>query len=156
MSNNPFDFTKMFTQFDATSATSAMNEQMQKMFSQYQIPNVNMKSIAEAQQKNIDAVTAANRAAFDGMQELMTCQAKIMQEAMKEGADMVSNLDIKGEPKDISDKQTKIVEAAMKKGFENAADLGDIVTNTQKETSKLITERFEAAMKEIKDSAPAK
>ncbi len=153
MSNNPFDFSSMFTQFDPASA---MQNQMQKMFNQYKLPNIDMKSILETQQKNMDAVTAANRAAVEGMQELMKFQSKIIQEAMKEGTNIVQNLNISDEPGDLSKKQSEIVEETMQKAFANAADMSDIVTKTQKETSKLITERFDAAMKELKDSVPGR
>jgi phasin family protein len=155
MSNNPFDFTKIFTQYNPT----AMNEQMQQMFSQFNLPNVDMKAITESQQKNIDAVTAANRAAVDGMQELIQCQATILQEAMKEGASMLSNINVPNvpsEPAEFSQQQSKLVEETMQKALANAANLSDIVTKTQKETSQLLTQRFDAAMKELKDSVPAK
>lgn len=153
MSNNPFDFTKVFTQYDP----AAMNEQMQKMFSQFNMPNVDMKAITESQQKNIDAVTTANRVAVEGMQELMQYQAKMFQEALKEGASIVNDIKVTNvDPADFSKKQTKLVEETMQKALNNAANLSDIVTKTQKETSKLVTERFDAAMKELKDSIPAK
>jgi|SaaInl4_200m_RNA_FD_contig_101_242295_length_1763_multi_4_in_0_out_0_1 phasin family protein len=153
MSNNPFDFTKVFAQYDP----AAMNKQMQEMFSQFNVPNVDMKAIAESQQKNIDAVTTANRVAVEGMQELMQCQAKIFQEALKEGANLVSDVKVANlDTAEVSQKQTKLVEDTMKKALANATDLSDIVTKTQKETSKLITERFDAAIKELKDTAPKK
>lgn len=153
MSNNPFDFTKIFNQYDPATA---MNEQMQKMFSQFSLPNVDSKALAEAQQKNLEAVTAANRAAVEGMQEMMKCQAKIMQEAIAESSNMVKNLKVPTDPAELSQKQSVIIDETMQKALANATDLGEIVTKTQKETSKLITERFDAAMKELKDSVEAK
>lgn len=152
MYNNPFDFSKIFNQNQYDPA-AMMNEQVQKMFGQFKLPNVDMSALMDAQKKNLDALAAANKATIEGAQELMKRQAEILQEAMTEASTLAKDLTTSANPEELTTKQTKIVEDAMKKALENATELSGIVSKTQEETSKLITERFEASMNEIKDAA---
>lgn len=152
MYNNPFDFSKIFNQNQYDPA-AMMNEQVQKMFGQFKLPNVDMSALMDAQKKNLDALAAANKATIEGAQELMKRQAEILQEAMTEASTLAKDLTASANPEELTSKQSKIVEDAMKKALENATELSGIVSKTQEETSKLITERFEASMNEIKDAA---
>lgn len=147
MYNNPFDFNKIFGQYDPATA---MNEQMQKMFGQFKIPNVDMSALTQAQQKNMEAMAAANRATIEGTQELMKRQAEILQEAMTGAADAAKEMAGTDSPTELPEKQAKMVEEAMQKALANATELSEIITKTQAETSKLITDRFDEGMKEIK------
>lgn len=154
MYNNPFDFSKIFNQNQYDPATM-MNEQVQKMFGQFKLPNVDMSAIMEAQQKNLDALSAANKATMEGAQELMKRQAEILQEAMTGATSLAKEMSDTSNTDDLAGKQSKIIEDAMQKALANATELSGIVTKTQEETSKLITERFDANMKELKEAAEA-
>ena len=44
-----------------------MMEEFNKVLSQYQLPGLDVSAMLEMQRKNVEALGAANRAAFDGM-----------------------------------------------------------------------------------------
>src|SRR5579863_672303 len=50
----------------------------------YKIPGVDFASLMDHEKKNIDALTKANKIAFDGWQALVRRQSEILQETMKE------------------------------------------------------------------------
>ena len=66
---NPFmnvDMTKFMTDF----APSKMADQFAKFAGAYKLPEMDVDSLVEAQRKNIEALTAANQAAVEGVQEI--------------------------------------------------------------------------------------
>jgi hypothetical protein len=54
-----------------------------KLIEQVKLPGFDMASVIETQRKNIDALTAANQLAYDGMQALMQKQAEMFNERIK-------------------------------------------------------------------------
>ena len=55
-----------------------------KLIEQFKVPGLDMSKIVEAQRKDIEAITQANQAAYEGMQELAKRQMEILQELVTE------------------------------------------------------------------------
>lgn len=47
-----------------------------KLLNQYKLPGVNFSAVIDYERKNIEALTRANRAVFEGWQALVTRQAE--------------------------------------------------------------------------------
>lgn len=75
MANNPFNpFATMdFSKFD-----------LSKMLGDMKVPGFDMQAAMDAQRKNIEALTAANQTAVQGMQAGAQQQAEILSQAMNE------------------------------------------------------------------------
>ena len=89
-SNNPFNFdpSKMFT-----IDPQQMMAQWQTALESINLPGVDMSKILDAQRKNVEAITQANRIALEGVQSLMQRQAEIMQQSVEEATKMMQNFD---------------------------------------------------------------
>ena len=146
--SNPFDFSSLFTQFDPT----AMTKQIQDMFGSYQIPNVDRSAVMQAQSKNIQALTAANRAAVEGTQALLQRQAEMMQQALAEATEAAKAIAASGSPQQAAAEQTALVEKAFEKAIANAAEISEMVKKTQDEAAKLVSARITESLEELKQN----
>jgi len=145
---NPFDMSNLFQQFDP----AAMTKQIQDMFGSYQIPNVDMSALMQAQSKNMQALTAANRAAIEGTQALLQRQAEMVQQALAEATEAAKSIAGSGSPQAAAAEQTKVVELAFEKAIANAAEISDMVKKTQDETTKVVSARITESLEELKSS----
>jgi phasin family protein len=146
--NNPFDFTSLFTGYDP----QAFIRQMQGGFNAYQLPNFDSGAFLESQRKNMEALVSANQAAFAGTQELFKCQSEMLQQAMTDATEAARGLASSDNPQDLAEKQAKLLQSAVEKALANSAELTELVKSSQEAVAKQVNERFLASIQEIKDA----
>ena len=146
MTNNPFDFNAFFNPFDRNAAT----QQFMNLFGQYKAPNVDMSVVTEAQRKNLEALAAANKSAVEGARQLMQRQAEMLQKAMSEATTAAQSLAESKDPAEVAGKQAKLIEEAMSQAIANATEISELVAKTQDETVKVINDRVNQGMEELK------
>lgn len=121
-----------------------------KMMGDLKFPVVGFETVVEAQRKNIEALTAANQTAFEGMQALFQRQAEVVRSSVEEMTKATTELWSTVSPEDKAAKQAELV----KKGYENAiANLREAIemlakSNTQ--AADLINKRVGESLDEIK------
>src|SRR6202051_1467842 len=64
-----------------------------KLMSDFKLPGVDLATIMDREKKNIEALTEANRVAFEGWQALVHRQAEILQESIKRAVGTVQGED---------------------------------------------------------------
>jgi len=143
---NPFDFSQFFQPLDLNSLT----KQWQEMFSGVNIPNVDVSALQQAQQKNLEALAAANKATIEGTQQLMQRQAEMLQTAFSEATEAAKSLTGIHDPQELAAAQMKLVEDAMSKTMANATEISEMVKKSQEEAAKAITDRVTASIEEMK------
>jgi len=84
--------------FDPTK----MADEFTKMAGQFNLPVFDMDAVMASQRKNIEALTAANKAAVEGMQLVAARQAEILQESLDEATKVVTELSKSGNPQDVA------------------------------------------------------
>lgn len=149
---NPFidlDFTKFGGSFDPTK----MTEEFTKAFSQFQLPGVDVKSILDSQQKNLEALTAANKAAVTGFQAVASRQAELMKQSMTETAAAAEDLVKSGSPQDAAAKQAELVKTTFEKALADMTEIAEMVAKTNAEASAAINQRITESLDEIKKLA---
>lgn len=118
-----------------------------KIFSAYQLPGVDMQQIAAAHQKNIQAITDANKVAAEGMQKLFQHQTNLLQQTLSEfqenSAQMMS-------PKSAQD-QAEAVKKGVEKTLANMKEMADMATQSQTEAFKIVQKRYEDSLAELKE-----
>ncbi len=144
----PFDFSNLFKEFDPT----AMTKQIQDMFGSYKIPNVDMSALVQAQSKNVQALTAANRTAIEGTQKLLQRQAEMIQQALSEAAEAAKTIASSGGPKEAVAAQTQAIESTFEKAIANATEISDLVRQTQDESMKMVNARISESLQELRES----
>ncbi|MDO6461974.1 TIGR01841 family phasin [Granulosicoccaceae sp. 1_MG-2023] len=140
MSNDQFDFSKVFGQWDFQE----MNRRVRDAF------NLEMYSVNNVHGRNVEALLNANKAYAEGMQTLLQKQADMIQAAMKEAGDLAGTLT--GTPQEIAEKQQKIMQTAYEKACENAAEITELARQTQSDVAEQISARMAESMQEVKDA----
>jgi len=143
---NPFDFSVFFNQFDPT----AMTKQYKDFFEKFSVPNLDMTALIEAQNKNVQVLTAANRAILEGTQALMQRQAEMVKQVLEEASEAAKSLSSAKTPQEAAEKEIKLIEDSVSEALSNFAEISEMVKKTQDETAQLMTARFNESLEELR------
>ena len=148
-SNNPFNFdpSKMFT-----IDPQQMMAQWQTALESINLPGVDMSKILDAQRKNVEAITQANRIALEGVQSLMQRQAEIMQQSVEEATKMMQNFDPASDPTERVAQQTALAQQAFQQALDRMRELAEMANKSQAEAFEQIQARFSESLEEISGS----
>ncbi|KAF0097629.1 MAG: phasin family protein [bacterium] len=139
-SDNIFDFdiTKMM---DVT-----------KMMSEFKMPGVDMEAILNSQRKNIEALTAANRLAFEGVQAMMKRQTEILRQTMQEVAEATQGMTATTSPQEKLAKQTTLAKEAFEHAVTNMRELSEMVAKSNSEVFELLNVRLGQVIDEVRQA----
>ena len=140
------DMSKMFGNF------SIPGVDMSKMFGNFNMPGVDLKSVMDSQRKNMEALTAANKLALEGMQAVFKRQAEIIKQSLEESAAATRDISAASSPQDSVAKQTDLAKVVFEKTLTNARELSEIVTKANGEAVDLLNRRFTTMLDEFKDA----
>ena len=143
------DFSKFAGNFDP----SKMTEEFTKAMTQFKMPGVDMSGIMAAQQKNLDALTAANQSAVAGIQAIAARQAEIMQQTMKTTASAAEDMIKSGSPQDAAAKQADLVKSTFEKALADMTEIADMVAKSNNEAGAAINKRISESLEEVKKMA---
>ena len=121
-----------------------------KLMSEFKLPGVDVESVVASQQKNIQALTAANQLAFEGFQAVVRRQSEILRQTMEQTSSMVSELMAAGSPEDKVAKQADLVKLAFEKALANARELAELVAKSNSEAADVINKRVSESLEEVK------
>ena len=146
---NPFDMSKVLSEFEP----SKMMSQVTKAFSEYQIPGMDMSSVIEHQRKNIEALTAANKQALEGLQAVAMRQSEILRETMNEAVSAIKELSSSGGPSEAASKQAQLLGKALEKALGNMRELAEMAAKSNTEAFEVVKTRMADSVEEIKQLA---
>ncbi|MCB2101380.1 MAG: phasin family protein [Rhodobacterales bacterium] len=144
-----FDVTKMMADFDP----SAMVEEFTKMAQQYNLPGLDLDTVIQAQRKNIEALTTANRVALEGVQAVTKRQTEILQASIAEMQDVLSSFTASGTPQDAAAKQVEVTKATFEKTLDNMRELSEMLSKSSGEAADAINKRIAEGLDEMKSLA---
>lgn len=131
-SGNPFDF-------DFT-----------KLMGDLKVPGVDVEGLLASQKKNLDAMTAANKVAFDSMQAVMKRQGELFRQAMEEASSAAASLSSTGPLPEKMAKQTELTKEAFERAVANAKEVAEMLARSNSEVAQVVQTRVTEAMNEIK------
>ncbi len=120
-----------------------------KMMTEMKMPNFDFTSMMAIQQKNFEAVTAANQLAMDGFRTIFERQVTIAQQAVEEAQTALKGLNEGGAKVDV-ETQTEAAKAAMEKAVANVRELTEMVTKSQGEVVDVLQKRMLDGIEEVK------
>ena len=147
MSTNPFNpFTSVdFSKFDLSKFD------MTKMLGDVKIPGFDMEAIMGAQRKNIEALTAANQAAVQGMQAVAQRQAEILSQAMNEVSSIAQQLaGSASNPQEMTTKQAELARKGFEQALSNMRELAEMVSKSNTDAFAIINKRVTESLQELK------
>lgn len=133
-----------------TTGNPFLDIDVTKFMGDYKVPGVDVDSLMASQRKNIEAVTAANQLAVEGLQAVIRRQAEILRQSLEEGSALMSDLMTAGSPEDKAAKQADIVKASFEKALSNARELAELVAKSNTEAAEILSKRFSESLDELK------
>lgn len=140
--SNPFE---MFKDFDLEKMFD-----VEKVFKDIKVPGVDVEGLMASQKKNLDAITEANKVAFEGAQALAQRQTEIMREAMDEVSAATKDLMASASPQEASTKQAEHLKEGMEKALTNMRELSEMMAKSSSEAFGVVNGRLNESMEEFK------
>ncbi|MGB0695525.1 MAG: phasin family protein [Rhodospirillaceae bacterium] len=122
-----------------------------KYLTDMKVPGVDWDSVVASQQKNIEALTAANKLAFEGMQAVMKRQAEIIRQSMEEAASAAQGVASAEDPQTKVALQTEVTKETFEKAISNMRELSEMMAKSNTEVFEMLNSRISAVLDEVKD-----
>jgi phasin family protein len=127
------------------------NMDMTKFFAEFRMPAMpDMTELAKAQQKNLEAITAANKVALEGARAFAERHMQIVQQSMAEMQDAMRSMASPGDPQQQAAKQAEMAKAAYERAAAQMQELADLIQKSSGEALSVLHARFAEAMEEVK------
>ena len=123
---------------------------LSKVLGDYKVPGLDVESILASQRKNIEAVTAANQLAIEGLQAVLRRQAEIVRSSVEEASSYVNQVAAAGTPEEKAAKQAELVKVAFEKALANAKELAELVAKSNTEAADVLSKRVSESLDEVK------
>jgi len=105
-----------------------------KLMKDFELPGVDLAAIMDRERKNIEALTEANRVAFEGWHALVRRQAEILQESIKRAVGTVQG-------EDAGTKRMDMAAHAFETRLANMRELTEMAVKSQTEAFDIIRKR---------------
>jgi phasin family protein len=129
-------------------------EDVMKMFAEFRLPHfADLESLAQAQRRNLEALSAANKVALEGAQAVARRHMEIVQSAMGEMTEAVRNIGGTENPQERAARQAELLKSGYERAVGNMKEVADLIQKSNGEALALLNKRFAEAMDEIKQMA---
>ncbi len=123
-----------------------------KYMGEMKVPGVDMEALVSSQRKNIEALTQANKLAYDGVQAIVKRQVEILRSTVDEVSQVTKNMAEPGSPQDKAAKQAEITKDMMERSLSNMRELAEMVAKSNSEAFELLNKRFTQGVGEMQDA----
>jgi phasin family protein len=134
-------------------ATGAMPgaDEFRKLLDGLKMPHApDAEALMRAHQRNIEALSAANRIALEGAQAVAKRHMEIMQQTMAELTETMRALAGAEAPQDKAAKQAELLKSAYERAVSNTRELGDLIQRANGEALGALNQRVSEAIDEMK------
>ena len=140
--NNPFS--EFFTQ-------NFSNNDFAKFFESFQDAPFDTKALIETQQKNLQAISAAQQAAFEGFQSIAQRQAEIIsQNCTGKFSNRQRSPVRRHAGRKKSQKNADLFKTAYERSIENLQEISDLVNTSNQNATKILNKRVTDSVNELK------
>ena len=117
------------------------------------MPGVDAEALVAAQQKNMDALVEANKAAAAGYQDLFKKQMSIFEETMAEAQKHMKSFDATKLDAETAKAQAELAKAAFEKALANMQALAESAQKANAEAYEIVSARIKESLAELRDMA---
>ncbi|MBI2242308.1 MAG: phasin family protein [Magnetospirillum gryphiswaldense] len=122
-----------------------------KFVGDFKVPGVDVETLVGSQRKNIEALTQANKLAYDGLQAVLKRQVEILRQTMDEVAQVSKDIAEPGSPQDKAAKQADLAKEAFERSLSNMRELAEMIAKANNEAFELLNKRFTQNLDEMRD-----
>ncbi|WP_419898158.1 phasin family protein [Roseomonas sp. USHLN139] len=122
-----------------------------KMLSDFRMPAMpDMDSLAAAQRRNFEALSAANKVALEGAQAVARRHMEILQQSMTDMTSAMQGVSVESSPQEKAAKQAEMLKATYGRAVSNMQEIAELIQKSNAEALSLLNKRFAEAMDEVK------
>ncbi len=144
---------KTFT-FDVEKMTQFFKDnEFTKQMSAMKMPGMDTEALMATQQKNMDALIEANKAAAAGYQDLFKKQMAVFEETMAEAQKHMASFDATKLDADKTKAQAELAKTAFEKALANMQALAEGAQKANTEAYEIVSARIQESMAELRDYA---
>ena len=111
-----------------------------------------VKALLDIQRKNIEALSEANKLAFEGFQSAGQRQAEILSQILADTSSIVKEITAENTPEEKMTRQAELVKNAYEKSVTNWRELADIIGQSGKDATDIINDRVNSSLTELKSA----
>ena len=128
------------------------NLDITKIMAEFRMPAMpDMTELAKAQQRNLDAITAANKVALEGARAVAERHMEIVQQSVAEMQDAMRSMANPGDMQEQAAKRADMAKAAYERAAAQMQELADLIQKSSGEALSVLQKRFAEAMEEVKN-----
>ncbi len=127
-----------------------------KLMQQYQETPFDMKTIMEAQRKNVQAMTEAQQLAMEGMQAIAQRQSEIISQMVEDQSKMAQEMMGEGTPEEKISRNADLFKKTYERTIGNVRELADMLSKSNTQATDIINKRISDSMSEIKSALDKK
>ena len=129
-------------------------DEIMKMFAEFRMPHfADLEGLAQAQRRNLEALSAANRVALEGAQAVARRHMEIVQSSVTEMTDAMRSMAGNESPQDRANRQAELLKAGYERAVANMKEIADLIQKSNAEALGLLNKRFAEAVDEVKQMA---
>jgi phasin family protein len=140
------DFTQLYADY------SRFVGDFGKFFQNGKAPFFDVESLMAAQRKNIEALTAANQVAFEGVQAVVRRQAEMVRESVEDLSKITRELTAASSPEDRLVRQTELAKEAFESAIDRVRELSGLIQKSSTEAATVLSKRVSANLDEVKSA----
>lgn len=127
-------------------------EDMMRAFASMKMPGMpDFQAFADAQKRNLQALTTANKLAMEGAQAVARRNVEIMQQVMGEMTQAVQSMSTaEGSPGDKAKSQAEMMKAGYERAVANMQEIAELIQKSNGEAVGVLNRRFAEALEEVK------
>jgi len=141
------DWGKAVASMDVTKGT----EGLLKVLAGLKVPGVNMDALVAMQRDNLEALSASNRAALEGMKAIGEWQVKILHATLQQLNTAIEGLSCSGSPQELIAAETELARKAFETAVGEMRGLAEIVIRANQQATDAIVKRIPESLEEIRD-----
>jgi phasin family protein len=130
--------------------TDSILDMFSKFGSDMKLPKVDVEAILGHHRKNLEALEKSARAAATGASSLAAKQREVLQETLREIADVAQSYRTSGNPQELLSKQADFARRSFETAVKNASETAEIVKKSGRESIDILRERIRESMQEIR------
>lgn len=126
-------------------------EEFTKLLGDMKMPMMpNADVLMRATQRNMAALSAANRIALEGAQAVAKRHMEIMQQTMGELTQTLQAMAVTQPPQEKAARQAELLKTAYERAVANTRELGDLIQRSNGEAMSALNQRVAEAIDEVK------
>lgn len=122
-----------------------------KYLGDFKVPGMDVDTLVTSQRKNIEALTQANKLAYDGLQAVVKRQVEILRQTVDEVAQATKDIAEPGTAQDKAAKQAELAKDAFERSLSNMRELAEMIAKANNEAFDLLNKRFTQNLDEMRD-----